>query len=328
MSRSVSLICSILVLAATLPAQEGAEGKGAGTGKYTNSELGIAFSGVYGWTREFAHGSGAWTRLARYSDKQLDSEVILQVRDNPYGTINELRLALEAEFKVGEALKDVSLADVTMKRGIKLPGIQSEAIRIVVLPDGKKRERKVVCRTYFGKNRLFRVYCEARRSRAKRVRDLFDRAIASLAVNATDERTVGGTEFRSLRGKYSLLIPVGFTAVLPASSRGPTDFTFDDRRTGVSIGIVSYVYHKILADQLDDLVDYYGDDLKVEQEDVEVMGGEGFVATLTQGSKVTLIVGTVQHGRAYRIHTKTTPEKLEDAKRAQDAFLKGFKAGR
>jgi len=328
MSRSVSLICSVLVLAATLPAQEGDKGKGAGGGKYTNNELGIVFSGVYGWKREVAHGSGAWTRLARYADTQLDSEVVLLVRDNPYRSINDLRLALEAEFKVGETLKDVSFADVKMKRGVKLPGIQSEGIRIVVLPDGKKRERKAVCRTYFGTNRLFRVYCEARRSRAKRVRDLFDRAIASLVVNATEERTVGGAEFRSLRGKYSLLIPVGFTAVLPASSRGPTDFSFDDRSTGVSVSVVSYVYHGILADQLDDLIDHYGDALKVDQEDVEIMGGEGFVATLTQGAKVTLIVGTVQHGRAYRFHTKTTPAKLEDAKRAQDAFLKGFKANR
>jgi hypothetical protein len=215
-----------------------------------------------------------------------------------------------------------------MKRGIKLPGIQSEAVRIVVLPDGKRRERKVVCCTYFGKNRLFRVYCEARRSRAKRVRDLFDRAIAGLVVSATDEKAAGGLEFKSLRGNYSLTIPVGFTAVLPASSRGPTDFTFDDRSTGVSVSIISYVYEKILADQLDDLVEYYGDELKVEQEDAKVMGDDGFVATLTQGAKVTLIVGTVQHGRAYRIHTKTTPAKLEEAKRAQDAFLKGFKANR
>ena len=328
MSRPVSLICSVLVLAATLPAQEEDNGGAAGSSKYTNRELGIVFSGVYGWKREFAHGSGAWTRLARYADKQLDSEVVLYVRDNPYGNINELRLALEAEFKVGETLKDVSFTDVAMKRGVKLPGIQSEGIRIVVLPDGKKRERKVVCRTYFGKHRLFRVNCDARRSRAKRVRDLFDRAIASLVVNATEERTVGGVEFRSLRGKYRLVIPVGFTAVLPASSRGPTDLTFDDRSTGVSVSIISYVYHKILADQVDDLADYYGDDLKVEREDVEVMGGEGFFATLTQGSKVTLIVGTVQNSRVYRIHTKTTLAKLEDAKRAQDAFLKAFKAGR
>ncbi|MHC4971946.1 MAG: hypothetical protein ACYTG3_06410 [Planctomycetota bacterium] len=326
MRRPLSLICSVFFLAALLPAQEG--DKRGGSGKYTNSELGLVFSGVYGWKREIAHGSGAWTRLARYSDTQLDSEVALYVRDNPYETFNELRRALETEFKAGEMLKDVSFTDVAMKRGTKLQGIQSEAIRIVLTKEGKKRERKVVCRTYFGQNRLFRVNCDARRSRAKRVRDLFDRALASLVVNATDERTVVGTQFRSLRGKYSLLVPEGFTAVLPASNRGPTDFLFEDHTQGVSVSIVSYSYDAILADLVEQMVDYYGDDLKMEQEEAKVMGGEGFLATLKKGTKLTLIVGTVQNDRAYRIHTKTTTDKLEEAKRAQAAFMEGFKAQR
>jgi hypothetical protein len=326
MRRPLSLICSVFFLAAPLLAQEG--NKGSPAGKYTNPELGVVFSGVYGWKREIAHGSGAWTRLARYSDTQLDSEVALYVRDNPYETLNALRRALETEFKAGETLKDVSFTDVTMKRGTKLPGIQAEGVRIVVTKDGKKRERKVVCRTYFGQNRLFRVACDARRSRAKRVRDLFDRALGSLVVNATDERTVVGTEFRSLRGKYTLLIPEGFSAVLPASNRGPTDFQFDDRSLGVSVSVVSYAYDAILADLVEQMVDYYGDDLKMEQEEAKVMGGEGFLATLKKGTKLTLIVGTVQNDRAYRIHTKTTTDKLEEAKRAQAAFMEGFKAQR
>lgn len=324
MRRVVSPICSVLVLAATLFAQEG--DKGGGSGKYTNQELGVVFNGVYGWKREIAQGSGAWTKLARYFDTQLDSEVVLYVRDNPYENLNSLRLALEAEFKAGESLKDVTFTDVTMKRGIQLPGIESEGIRVVVTEDGKKRERKLVCRTYFGKNRLFRVYCEARRSRAKRVRDLFDRAIASLVVNATDERAVAGTEFKSLRGKYGLTIPAGFTAMLPASNRGPVDFRFDDRN--VSVRIVSYAYEGYLADQVEEMLDYYGDDLKLDKEDAKVMGGNGFLATLTRGSKVTLIAGTVQNGRAYRIHVETTPAKIDDAKRAREAFVKGFKASR
>ena len=248
MRRRLSLICSVFFLAPLLLAEDGVKEGGTGSGKYTNMELGLVFSGVYGWKREFAHGSGAWTRLARYSDTMLDSEVALFVRDNPYETFNELRRALEAEFKAGETLKDVSFGDVTMKKGTKLRGIQSEGVRVVVTKDGKKRERKVVCRTYFGQNRLFRVYCDARRSRAKRVRDLFDRALASLVVNATDERTVVGTPFRSLRGKYSLLIPEGFTAVLPASNKGPKDFQFDDRSLGVFVSVVSYSYDGILAD--------------------------------------------------------------------------------
>lgn len=325
MRRFATLLC-VLFLTAPLLAQGGDEG--GGSGKYTNSELGVVFSGVYGWKREIAQGSGAWTRLARYSDAQLDSEVSLHVRDNPYERFNELRRALEAEFKAGEMLKDVSFTDVTMKRGTQLPGVQAEAIRVVVTKEGKKRERKVVCRTYFGQNRLFRVYCDARRSRAKRVRDLFDRALGSLVVNATEERSTMGTEFRSLRGKYSLLIPEGFTAVLPASNRGPTDFQFDDHSRGVSVSIVSYAYDAILPDLVEQMADYYGDDLKLEQEEAQVMGGKGFLATLTKGSRVTLIVGTVQNERAYRIHTKTTADHLEEAKRAQEAFLKGFKATR
>ncbi|MHC4547682.1 MAG: hypothetical protein ACYTEZ_02810 [Planctomycetota bacterium] len=334
-----SLFAAGLLLAAPLLAQEEvgkkeekqAEDKERArptSAKYTNDELGISFAGVYGWARKFAEGSGAWTELARYrSDQSLDSTVVLYVRDNPYETANALRKALEAEFKEGEVYKEISFSDVTMKKGVQLPGIQVEAFRVLVTKEGKKRERKLVVRTYFGKNRLFRVYCEARRARARRVRDLFDRAIASLAVQATDEKTVVGTPFRSLRGNYSCLIPEGFAAVLPARYTGSTDFRFDHRKAGITVSIVSYPYDGILADLVEEMLDYYGDDIKVEQEEAKVLGGDGFTATITKDSRVTLIVGSVQNERAYRIHTHASKAALDEAKRAHAAFMKGFRAG-
>ena len=58
-------------------------------------------------------------------------------------------------------------------------GIRGEIYQLrYIAEEGKKRERGLVVYTYMGQNRLFRIHCTVRRSRIKKVRDLFTRAAA------------------------------------------------------------------------------------------------------------------------------------------------------
>ena len=318
----------MLLGVAILATVAGAQGRGSA--KYKNDELGLRFSGVYGWASK-----SAWTELARYdSDRSLDSFVALLVRDNPYRTTADLREAMQKEFAVSEAeaepaegkpiLKEVAFADVEMSKGLKLPGIQAEAIKVGITAEGKRRERVVVSRTYFGKNRLFRIHCEARRARAKRVRDLFDRALAGLVVTAADERASRGTTFHSQRGEYRCMVPEGFAVYLSKGS-GPRDISFIGSREGVTVSVISYRYDLTLEDQLDEMASYYGDDLKFDNEQAKALGGDAFLATITTDKKVTLVVGTVRGGRAYRVHTHCPPDKVDAAREIHERFLKTFK---
>ena len=77
-------------------------------------------------------------------------------------------------------------------------------------------------------------------------------------------------------------------AVLPAK-RGVTDLKFDNRRAGVSISMISYAYNGGLADQVEEMVDYYGDAINIEQEEARVLGDDGFVATITRGDDTTTV---------------------------------------
>ena len=304
------------------------------SGKYDNSELGVTFSGVYGWESEFQQGSGAWNDLATYREAALDAKVVLQVRNNIYKTTDELRAALKREFVSGGepaagkvTYKEITFRDIKMKRGLKLPGIEAEGYSVRVTDEGKKREHFIMVRTYFGKNRLFRVQCSARRSRAKRVRDRFDIAMASLICAGAAEQVVEGTPFRSVGGRYTCVVPAGFTVVFPKRT-SRTDARFQNKRTGVVVTIYSYTYNGELIDHRDVMTDYYKDDLVLEEDDVKVFGTSGFRGILTQPKKITLIVGIVKNGRAYRVHTSASKTKLEDAKRTHARFLNTIRIGR
>ena len=304
------------------------------TGRYDNRELGVTFSGVYGWESEFQQGSGAWNDLATYREAALDAKVVLQVRNNIYKTTDELRAALKREFATGGepavgklAYKEITFRDIRMKRGLKLPGIEAEGYSVRVTNEGKKREHFIMVRTYFGRNRLFRVQCSARRSRAKRVRDRFDIAMASLVCSGAAEQVVEGTPFRSVGGRYTCVVPAGFSVVLPKRT-SRTDVRFQNKRTGVVVTIYSYTYDGELIDHREIMTDYYQDALVLEEEDVNVLGTTGFRGVRTQPKKITLIVGIVKNGRAYRVHTSASKTKLEDAKRAHAAFLKTIRIGR
>ena len=128
--RNLRVAAALVALMLPIAAQEG-----EATGKYMNEALGVQYVGIYGWESQRAEGSGAWTELVRYINNDYQALVILSVRNNTYGTTNDLRKALKKEFKEGgdpgpgkSVYKDVSLKDATMKRGNKLPAVQVEAI--------------------------------------------------------------------------------------------------------------------------------------------------------------------------------------------------------
>lgn len=325
--RRIRFAALFLAVLAPVSAQE------KHSGKYENGEIGVTFSGVYGWESKFKQGSGAWNDLATYREEALDALVVLQIRNNIYKTIDEMRAALKREFAatgeptVGKmAYKEITFKDTKMKRGLKLSGIDAEGYTVRVTEEGKKREHFVMIRTYFGKNRLFRVHCSARRSRAKRVRDRFDLAMASLVCDGAAEEVVEGTVFRSVRGRYSCVVPSGFTIVLPRKE-SKTDARFENKRTGVTVTIYSYSQDGDLIDHRDTMTDYYKDQLVLEDDDVKVLGGMGFRGVLTKPKRITLIVGNVRKGRWFRVHTIASKTKLEDAKRSHAAFLKALRIG-
>jgi len=300
---------------------------------YENPELGLSFPGVYGWSSTIASASGAWSELARYdSDASNDSYVLLLVRDNPYTTLSDLRTALGVEFKETPepapgrpAYKEIQFREVEMRKGINLPGIEVEGVAVEVKEDGKKRERSLLVRTYFGQNRLFRVYCSAPRARMKRVRDLFERAASGLSVNAVDEKTVRGIPFRSVQGLYACTVPEGFGIVRPPDA-SLADARFEMK--GVVVSVISAPYDGSLADQMQELADYYRDALKMEEQATSIAGSEGFFGTVTKPDSVTYITGTVKDRRVYRVHTMAPAKRAADAKKVHEEFLKSFRIGR
>lgn len=328
--QAVRITLLTLVSATTLWAQ--AE-KGRYSGIYENKVLGLTFSGVYGWQSRFAEGSGVWTELASYSEAALDAEVRLFVRPNPFTGLDELREEMRVEFKEGPeatsggpAFKEVSFTDVEGKGAQGLPAIQAEGYALRTEADGKTREDLFVVRTFYGKSRLYRVHCTVRRARAKRVRDLFDAAMASLKVKAETEKVVRGSVFRSVRGEYACEIPEGFAVVLPEED-AEEDVRFDGGRSGVGVAVYSGLFDGDRLDLQDVVADLFGDDLTFEKEDARVLGGHGFTATVRRGGTLTLIAGVVLGGRAVRVHTAARDERAEDARRVHEAFLKAFRSG-
>jgi hypothetical protein len=316
---------------APVPAPEAKPGAAASS-SYDNAELGLSFSGVYGWPASPRSASGAWTELTRYdSDAQNGSHVTLLVRDNPYGSVSELRTAVGQEFKESAepaagkpAYKEVAFKDVEMKRGINLPGVEVEAVAVELTEDGKKRERSLVVRTYYGQNRLYRVSCSAPRARVKKVRDLFERAVTGLTINAVEEKTVRGVSFRSVQGAYVCTVPDGFGIVRPPDA-ALADARFESRQ-GIVISVISSPYDSALSDQIQEMTDYYRDAIQITEG--QVLGGPGFTGTVAKADSVTLIAGIVRDGRVYRVHTASPPKVAEEAKRAHEQFMKGFKLGR
>jgi len=314
------------------------KGAPAAAGKYNNPDLGVAFAGVYGWDMQRAEGSGAWTQLVRYYDEDFDAEVILFVRSNPYKTTAELKTALQDEFKEGgevaagkSVYKGVAVREADMRGGNELPGLEVEGTVSTLNEEGKVRERAFVVRTYFGVNRLFRVACNVRKRRLKNVRDLFTRAASGLTVTGSDEKVVRGLPLRSSRGGYTCAVPEGFVPDVPATKRNYDMQFVGGKRGSIRIYVYAFPYDGEIEDQQEDLLDFYGDAMKVTQEAADgkkLLGGPGLAATITKGGRVTMVAAAVVGRRCYRIHT-AGPQKQQAATAAVHAkFMDGFRTGR
>lgn len=334
-SRFVHSGILLLILAAPLLAQDSKKKSNAGVagGKYKNADLGISFGGVYGWTVEAASGSGAWTRLVRYFDTDYDAEAVLYVRDNPFKTSADLRDALVKEFKEGGEVapnrvvyKDIVIRKSDMKRGNKLSGFELEGIVVAITKEGKKRERGLVVYTYLGQNRLFRIHCTVRRSRIKKVRDLFTRAAAGLAVTGAAEKVIRGQAIKSARGAWAAIIPEGLTPVVPAAGRN-FDMRFVDRRGKLRIYVYAYAYQGTIEDQIQDLIDYYGDELKITKEEMKRYGAPAFDATVNRKGTLTHMAALIHRGRIYRVHTSGDAKLSTEIAALHQKFLKGFRPG-
>ena len=333
---SIVRICSLCLVFATAVAAQGKEGakekpkRLQPTRKYENADLNLTFAGIYGWQTTFASGAGAWSELARYSEPALNARVSLLIGSNSFGSLVDLRNSIEAEFKEGGTpapgklvYKEVAITETGMRRGAMLPAIQVEAYSVRVTKEGKKREERVMSRTYFGTERLYRVHCTVRRSRAKRVEDLFVRALGSLTVSEGKEKVVRGTTFQSGRGKWLCTVPDGYRIFLPPANWN-SDMVFDSKSTGLRIAVYSFEYDGVLEDQLDELYEYYGDDLKMNEDTVSVLGADGFEGSLEKDGTVTLISGTLRYGRIHRVHTSGRTSKLAAIRERHAKFIEGM----
>ena len=122
-----------------------------------------------------------------------------------------------------------------------------------------------------------------------------------------------------IRPKWERLAQIGMSNA---------DMGFSNRRDDVMIYVYAYPYRGILVDHIEELIDFYGDQIKIEQEDASVFGGKGFVATRTKGDQVTLITGIVRDQHVFRVHTIVGKAKLDAAKRAHEKFVGNFRIAR
>jgi len=300
---------------------------------YLNRDLGIRFAGIFGWDIEKGDAGGTWNLLARYDRAEYDGAMLLQTRSNAFTSFETFRESIRAEFPVAPegtepqpnkpVLKEVTYADVAMKGGMNLSGVQVDAVSLQITKEGKKREQRLQVRTYYGKNRLFRVACSVSRARHAKVKDLFDRAIDSLEISAVDEAAVVGTPFRSNTGGYACLVPEGFGVNVGGSAA--LDAWFDNRRLGVTISMVSYAFPGELRDHLDRVAEHYGTALTIEKEETPMFGETGFTARVAKDGKLTRIAGVVHRERAIRVHVEGAEAKAADIARILDDFVKGVK---
>ena len=293
---------------------------------YVNETLGVRFPGVFGWEVEKFGETGAWTTLARYEEPAFQAVAELQATPNTYPSMDEFRKLVLAEFPEPKyTITDEK--EIQLKNDAKLNGIRIEAKRQVVDEKGKKRDYRLLVCTYYGKNRVFRVRCQAPQIRWKRVQDRFESAISGLRITSGKEKVQGGTPFHSERGAYRCVVPAGYTAVLP-SKKSSTDVRFQHRSRDGMLVIYAYVFRGQLQDHLDQLIDYYGDEFIIESEETTVLGGKGFVGRLdTKKGKWRIMATGNRKGRVYRIHQKMKAGAEEDEKRILDKFVKSFKIG-
>ena len=326
---------AIGILLAALALSPVAWGQGRSAGHiFDSKDLGIRFAGPFGWQVEVADESGAWTTLATYQKSQYDAQVLLQVRNNVVGSYEAFRKAVAEEFKESAAdaksapgktlLKNVEVKDIRMKKGAKLPGLDVSATVTRIDQEGKKREHRLFVQTYYGKHRLFRVRASVRRVRYKKVKN--DLEHISLRVGEGTEQVTLGTPLYSWSGRYSCSVPDGYTVTLPRK-KATNDVSFTKKGSGVTLYIYSYNFDGDFQDHVDMMLDYYEDEIQLQEGETKVLGEPGFIGTITRGKKPIYVIGTVKRGRAIRFHAAYEKDKEAEAKKLVDKLLKTFKAG-
>jgi hypothetical protein len=326
---------AIGILLAAVALASGAWGQGRRAEHiFDSKDLGIRFAGPFGWTVEYADESGAWTTLATYEKSQYDAKVLLQVRNNVIGSYDAFKKAITEEFKESPAdaktapgqtlLKSVEFEDTQMKKGAKLPGVEVSATVTRIDKDGKKRESRLFVQTYYGKHRLFRVRATVRRVRYKKVRDQLD--AIDLRIDESQEKVTVGTPLYSRNGRYGCSVPEGYAIALP-SRKANHDVSFTKKGSGVALYIYSYTFDGDIQDHVDMLLDYYDDEIQLQEGEPKVLGAPGLVGTITRGKNPSYVVGTVKGGRAIRFHAVYEKGKEADAKKLVEWLLKTFKAG-
>ena len=326
---------AIGILLAALALSPVAWGQGRSAGHiFDSKDLGIRFAGPFGWQVEVADESGAWTTLATYQKSQYDAQVLLQVRNNVVGSYEAFRKAVAEEFTESAAdaksapgktlLKNVEVKDIRMKKGAKLPGLDVSATVTRIDEEGKKREHRLFVQTYYGKHRLFRVRASVRRVRYKKVKN--DLEHVNLRVGEGQEKVTVGTPLYSWSGRYRCSVPEGYTISL-RSKKASHDVAFTKKGSGVTLYIYANTFDGDIQDQVDDMLDFYDDEIKLQEEETKVLGKPGFVGTITRGKNPTYVVGTVKGGRAIRFHAVYEKGKEADAKKLVDKVLKTFKTG-
>ena len=99
-------------------------------------------------------------------------------------------------------------------------------------------------------------------------------------------------------------------------------------RNTIRIYVYAYGYQGTIDDQVADLLDFYGESLKVTKEQFKRSGADAFDAVITKGDRVTLVAGVVKGKRAYRVHTAGPKEAEQDLAGIHARFLEGFRLGR
>jgi hypothetical protein len=195
--------------------------------------------------------------------------------------------------------------------------------RVSIDEAGKKREDRILVRTWFSEERLYRVFSEARRSRANRVEDLMVRALDGLTVEAGAVQAPRAFTIRSAGGRYKVAVPDGFLPVVPAGDE-PEDLRFEKPRRNIKVAVFAQLWDGSVEDQLDELFDEHGSDIRLESDEAKVFGARGYLCRIERGDMITIVSGTVKSQRSYRVHTTFHKDREAEGKVDHAAFLAGI----
>ena len=258
----------------------------------------------------------------------------LQVRNNIYDSFERFKQAIESEFKdspegaAPEAgkrlLRGVAIKEAKMRRGAQLAGFEVTANSVELTKEGKKRRvpddgADVLRQAPFVPHRVPRAPRSIQEG-VRRVRAGVARAAGRACRRARHAWHVA----EELQRQVHLQGARGFSVELPKKN---ANSNLHLRNRDVELVIYSYPYDGDVRDHLDDVVDFYDTEFKVENDEAKVLGKSGFIGLLTRRGRTAHIVGTVVRGQAVRIHAYFQKDDRAAAEKATASLLKTFKVG-